>query len=76
MVDKSFVPDTKEDLFYISLSLVVLFLFVTQTTLDGQVRALFREKVGYFSSPEANLTFTEEQVDNLNDYEVVEWWDT
>lgn len=67
MVDKPFVPDHPEDWIYIGLALSIAVIgFSYFTTLDGQARALYRENIGYFSSPEANLTFNEEQVDRLN----------
>lgn len=66
MSDKPFVPDHPEDWLYLGLAVVAILFFSVFTTLDGQVRAVFRENFGYFSSPAADLTFTEEQINNMN----------
>lgn len=65
-MDKSFKIDSKEDIAYLFLSVIVLFLFLSFTSLDGHLRAMFRENVGYFTAPENGLVFTKEQIKNMN----------
>lgn len=66
MVDKPFTVDSKEDVLYLSLGIIAILAFTFYGSLDAQLRAVYREKTGYFSTPEAELTFTEEQINNIN----------
>lgn len=66
-MDKQFVPDTKEDWFYLIFGTIIIILIVSSTTtFDAQLRSLFSSQTFSVAASEEKIIFDQEDIDFMN----------